>query len=511
MAKRSEVLQGTEKEFMEIFHQLCYSRSSWQVWADVMSAIACSLSNAVDKTPGRYEAREKEYEQCIKRLGSVELPAKLMGVIVMALENNPEQDFLGDMYMRLELGNHWKGQFFTPYCVCQCMAEITIGPGVETEIDDKGYLSISDPACGAGATLIAAANTFRRRGIQYQRDVLFVGQDIDRVVGQMCYIQLSLLGCPGYIAIANTITNPVCGSAIAPYEKEDQEFWYTPFYFRNVWIGRRIREAIGLNNIVQDKEQQQITVKNEVGKGYFFFFENEQEDFYMSENNNNLTEDFAEDIADEMEEDITEDKIEGYSSEDDENADNIEAGKNDTDEKNTSYETGEEKLKAEEDEILSSVDNQYKEVAKAQFGMVFDELIKKSKEDESFNSKVLLEHKSFARCMKYCGNKAMGLRNPSDKEKEDARNGSPIVTPVSSDLLFTWIYEYYDLDDKAEVEKEKANKKSSKPNWWPAKDTKKKEKTVPKPKKEEPKTEDKPKSNRGKKEMEGQFSLFDMF
>lgn len=160
MAKRSEILQGTEKEFMEVFKQLCYSRSSWQVWADVMSAIACSLSNAVDKTPGRYEAREKEYEQCIKRLGSVELPAKIMGIIVMALENNPEQDFLGEMYMRLELGNHWKGQFFTSYCVCQCMAEISIGPGIETEIKGKGYLSINDPACGAGATLIAAANTF---------------------------------------------------------------------------------------------------------------------------------------------------------------------------------------------------------------------------------------------------------------------------------------------------------------------------------------------------------------
>ena len=256
MAKQSESLQKTEKAFMDVFNQLCYSRSSWQVWSDVMSAIACSLSNAVDKTPGRYEAREKEYEQCIERLGSVELPAKLMGIIVMALDTNPEQDFLGTMYMKLNLGNHWKGQFFTPYNVCQCMANITIGPGVETEIKDKGYLSINDPACGAGATLIAAANTFRRHGIDYQKDVLFVGQDIDRVVGQMCYVQLSLLGCPGYIAIADTIANPVCGPAVAPYEKESQEFWYTPFYFRNAWIGRRIKEVLRIDNMVNKKPKQ---------------------------------------------------------------------------------------------------------------------------------------------------------------------------------------------------------------------------------------------------------------
>lgn len=241
------------------------------MWSDVMSAIACSLSNAVDKTPGRYEAREKEYEQCIKRLGSVELPAKLMGIIVMALDANPEQDFLGAMYMKLELGNHWKGQFFTPYCVCQCMAEINIGPGVETEIKGKGYLSINDPACGAGATLIAAANTFRRHGIDYQRDVLFVGQDIDRVVGQMCYIQLSLLGCPGYIAIADTIANPVCGSTMAPIEKESQEFWYTPFYFRNVWIGRRIKEILGIGSMMNEKPKQIEAPKIKEGEHFFFF------------------------------------------------------------------------------------------------------------------------------------------------------------------------------------------------------------------------------------------------
>ncbi len=45
--------------------------------------------------------------------------AKCFAIVVEALERNPEQDFLGELYMELELGNHWKGQFFTPYCVCK--------------------------------------------------------------------------------------------------------------------------------------------------------------------------------------------------------------------------------------------------------------------------------------------------------------------------------------------------------------------------------------------------------
>ena len=49
----------------------------------------------------------------------MEIAAEILNIIVMALENEPEQDFLGKMYMNLNLGNHWKGQFFTPYNICK--------------------------------------------------------------------------------------------------------------------------------------------------------------------------------------------------------------------------------------------------------------------------------------------------------------------------------------------------------------------------------------------------------
>ena len=138
----------------------------------------------------------------------------------------------------LELGNHWKGQFFTPYDVCRCMAEITIQDNIQN-LQNKEWVSVNDPACGAGATLIAAANTFRRKGFNYQTQVLFVANDIDRVTAQMCFIQLSLLGCPGYVAVANTLSNPVAGNVLMPEERPGQEFWYTPFYFRKEWSMRR--------------------------------------------------------------------------------------------------------------------------------------------------------------------------------------------------------------------------------------------------------------------------------
>ena len=218
------------------------------MWADLMAAMACTLANSVDKTLPRHTAREKEYAECIDRLGGVEKPAKCFAIVVEALERNPDQDFLGKLYMSLELGNHWKGQFFTPYDVCECMAETTVHDNMQ-KLQSKEWISVNDPACGAGATLIAAANTFRRKGFNYQTQVLFVANDIDRVTAQMCYIQLSLLGCAGWVAVANTISNPVCGDPLMPDEKPGQEFWYTPFYFREEWCRRRqlkiFREQFG--------------------------------------------------------------------------------------------------------------------------------------------------------------------------------------------------------------------------------------------------------------------------
>lgn len=33
-------IQGTKKEFIKIFNEMCYSRSGWQVWSDLISTMA---------------------------------------------------------------------------------------------------------------------------------------------------------------------------------------------------------------------------------------------------------------------------------------------------------------------------------------------------------------------------------------------------------------------------------------------------------------------------------------
>lgn len=265
-----------EKDFLNLFDQLTYSRSGWQAWEDLMTVMACSICNAVDRRKEAYERREEQYERSIKALGGVDIPAQMLGIITMALEENPNQDFLGKLYMNLNLGSHWHGQFFAPYHVCELMARMQIGDGCQAEIESKGYLSVCDPCVGAGAMLIAAASAFRECKVDYHTSALFIGQDIDPVVAKMAYIQLSLLGCPGYITVGNSLTNPQAGHVLFPEENEGQEVWITPLFMHDIWEMRRTKELMlglfgGTATTLKTVEKEHF---------YMFFYFNEKEGNY---------------------------------------------------------------------------------------------------------------------------------------------------------------------------------------------------------------------------------------
>lgn len=261
-----------EKEFEKIMDKLTYNRMKWEVWADLINMMAASLSNALEPDPVRRQKREKEYMDCVKRCGGAELPAKAFSVVVDALESNPDQDFLGDLYMRFELGSHWHGQFFTPYSLCHLMADIQMDD-LKGKIERDGWISICDPCIGGGAMMVAAASKARIMGINYQNSMLFVGQDIDRIAGMMAYIQMSLLGMPGYIVIADTLSNPMTGDVLIPDEKEGQEFWYTPFFYRDEWSIRRIGRKMDLLTRVRTPAIEPDPVRK-----YTFFFNFREEE-----------------------------------------------------------------------------------------------------------------------------------------------------------------------------------------------------------------------------------------
>ena len=234
MAKR--VGLQSDQPFIKLYQGLTYRWTSWEVWQDFVIMYACAISNAVDKA--HYDEREAMYLKRIQKYSKEEqeIFPQLVAEVIFALERNPEQDFLGKIFMELGLSNDSGGQFFTPYNICKMMAEMTVGD-VVPQMKEHGYITINDPACGAGATLIAginaAAKAATKAGLNWQNHILVTAQDVDYTAALMCYIQLSLLGAAAYIKIGNTLTNPMSSTDTL------ENYWFSPMYLTETWSVRR--------------------------------------------------------------------------------------------------------------------------------------------------------------------------------------------------------------------------------------------------------------------------------
>ncbi|MDO4841639.1 MAG: N-6 DNA methylase [Phoenicibacter congonensis] len=250
MAKRLAFDTPDAKEFVKTFNTLSQRHNPWTVWSDFIAMYACVLSLTFDRTDRqRFEDREKELQETSKRYTKQELTVfdRLFKITVESLARNPQQDFLGRLYMSLDFGRQWQGQFFTPWQVAYMMAQMTMGPA-EDFLQGREYASTCDCCCGAGCMLLAAAAAYENKEKDRipQRDLLLIGQDLDRTVALMCYIQLSILGYAGYVAVGNTLTSPIGGPVLFPKIGEGGELWFTPGWFTPVWSNRRQLEVIKL-------------------------------------------------------------------------------------------------------------------------------------------------------------------------------------------------------------------------------------------------------------------------
>lgn len=227
------------KTFTEVFNGLCGMRSRWEVWQDFIQITAIEISYVTDKVNS--PERKKVYNGIVSKYTKAEREkiAKMLAAVIASMDENPDQDFLGEQYMLCELASGHTGQFFTPYNISRMMSELSFDAKMSEEKD--GFVTVNEPSCGAGANLIAFANACRQHEICYQDRVLFVAQDLDYIVGLTCYIQLSLMGCAGYVVIGDTLASPVLSAderGLLPIGSQNR-IWCTPFFSSDLWLSRR--------------------------------------------------------------------------------------------------------------------------------------------------------------------------------------------------------------------------------------------------------------------------------
>lgn len=203
------------KEFISKLQNLDHSKRIFSVFEDFLTLSTCSLAQTICRS----DEIEQKYLKTINKYtkGQTEEFSKLLALLVMGLEEK-YQDFLGQVYMQLNLGNSVKGQFFTPYHLSQFMSEINF-INIEEKLEAQDFITLSDPCCGSSGMIIAFAETMKNKGYNYQRQLFVEVIDIDEICFMMSYVQLSLLGIPARVMLGDSLA------------WKFSKVLYTPFYY----------------------------------------------------------------------------------------------------------------------------------------------------------------------------------------------------------------------------------------------------------------------------------------
>lgn len=196
-----------EKNIREIIKTIEYisgTYSPYQVFYDWVHIMALGIQNNISMIHDKlWQEREKEYMELMKKYGEKERKeiVKMFSLLVMAMEYRLS-DYLGEVYMKSGCGNKNTGQFFTPYH----LSKATANAGIQKEIN--GTLKINEPSTGGGGMIIAAADILKERGVNYQRKMKVVAQDLDWLAVYMSYVQFSIIGIDAIVVQGNTLIEP---------------------------------------------------------------------------------------------------------------------------------------------------------------------------------------------------------------------------------------------------------------------------------------------------------------
>nr|WP_275891622.1 N-6 DNA methylase [Leclercia adecarboxylata] len=216
-APRLMSIDTARKQFIRLFNQTARHLHRWDVFSDFVRLAASELDIARVRTP---ENIEQSGKICARYdADDIRNFHELFNLMVSALEAK-FHDFIGSIFMELELGSGGMGQYFTPYSVQSMMARMLI-PGIQEKIAREGIATISDPACGSAGMIIAYAECLLEADVNPSAHLFASCIDVDPIAADMAFIQLSLLGIAAEVVTGNTLT------------MQFNRARYTPVYYLN--------------------------------------------------------------------------------------------------------------------------------------------------------------------------------------------------------------------------------------------------------------------------------------
>ncbi len=204
----SEKSNEIKREIIAEINNLSGARSPYEVFSDWIRCCSLSICNSVHLIHNNvWQERERDYLDTLRKYPEgTEYRFAGMFCRLGDLLTEDMTDALGEIYMTSGMGSKTTGQFFTPFHLSELNARMAL----QTAIDnfDGSVITMAEPSTGGGGMIIATAKVLKESGINYQKYLDVVAQDLDWKGVYMTYLQCSLLGIRATVVQGDTLTQP---------------------------------------------------------------------------------------------------------------------------------------------------------------------------------------------------------------------------------------------------------------------------------------------------------------
>jgi hypothetical protein len=201
-------------QFVKVLNGIDQSKSRTEVFADFCELSYCALAKVACPSEEQRDALEQQYMGVVARYRNKDDVRKMPELLAFALEaiHVGGMDFLGAVAGELGVLDARLGQFFTPYHVSRMMAEISL-TDVANTIEANGFVTVSEPAVGAGGMVIAVADVIEGLGFDPACHLWVEATELSHTTYYMGFIQINARGVAGKITCGNSLSMETFTSA----------------------------------------------------------------------------------------------------------------------------------------------------------------------------------------------------------------------------------------------------------------------------------------------------------
>ena len=197
------------EEIVKIITSMSGKYAPSLIFEDFVKMTAISISNSTDIIHTKvWESRENQYQGIISKYTTDEFYefVRILGLLTNLFDEEI-YDYLGEIYMKCDMGNSRTGQFFTPFNLSELTAKLCIDD-IERIKKTNDIITLNEPTCGGGGLILAYLKILKDNNINYQKRVKIIAQDLDFRSVYMTYIQLSLVGARAKVVQGDTLAEP---------------------------------------------------------------------------------------------------------------------------------------------------------------------------------------------------------------------------------------------------------------------------------------------------------------